>query len=137
MVPDVTWWRSAAVYQVYVRAFADGNGDGVGDLAGVRDRLTYLRDLGVDALWFSPWCRSPWADGGYAVADYRAIDPAFGTLAEAEQMIAEARALGMRTIVDIVPNHVSDQHPWFRAALAGGPERELFHFRPGRGAHGG
>ncbi|MER5433552.1 alpha-amylase family glycosyl hydrolase [Streptomyces sp. NPDC002588] len=127
------WWRSAVIYQVYVRSFADGDGDGTGDLAGVRARLPYLAELGVDALWFNPWYLSPMRDGGYDVADYRAIDPAFGTLAEAEKLIAEARELGIRTIVDIVPNHVSDQHPWFRAALAGGPERELFHFRPGRG----
>ncbi|MFH9423969.1 glycoside hydrolase family 13 protein [Streptomyces sp. NPDC017529] len=127
------WWRSAAIYQVYVRSFADGNGDGTGDLAGVRARLPYLAELGVDALWFSPWYLSPLADGGYDVADYRTVDPAFGTLAEAEELLAEARALGLRAIVDIVPNHVSDQHPWFKAALAAGPgspERELFHFRP-------
>ncbi len=135
--PD--WWRSAVIYQVYVRSFADGDGDGTGDLAGVRARLPYLAELGVDALWFTPWYLSPLKDGGYDVADYRTIDPAFGTLAEAEKLIAEARELGIRTLVDIVPNHVSDQHPWFRAALAAGPgspERELFHFRPGRGPHG-
>ncbi|MVO84897.1 DUF3459 domain-containing protein [Streptomyces sp. p1417] len=133
------WWRSAVIYQVYVRSFADGDGDGTGDLAGVRARLPYLAELGVDALWFNPWYLSPMVDGGYDVADYRVIDPAFGTVAEAEKLIAEARALGLRTIVDIVPNHVSDQHVWFQAALAAGPgspERELFHFRPGRGAHG-
>src|SRR4051812_33704799 len=128
------WWRNAVVYQVYVRSFADGNSDGVGDLAGVRDRLPYLRDLGVDALWFSPWYPSPMADSGYDISDYRSIDPNFGTLAEAELLIAEASALGIRTIVDVVPNHVSDQHPWFQAALAsqpGSPERERFWFRPG------
>lgn len=133
------WWRSAAIYQVYVRSFADGDGDGTGDLVGVRARLPYLAELGVDALWFTPWYLSPLADGGYDVADYRTIDPAFGTLAEAEKLIAEARELGIRTIVDIVPNHVSDQHAWFKAALAAGPgspERELFHFRPGRGENG-
>ena len=128
------WWREAVVYQVYVRSFADSNGDGIGDLAGVRDRLPYLRDLGVDALWFNPWYPSPMADTGYDIVDYRSIDPAFGTLQEAEQLIGEARDLGIRTIVDIVPNHVSEQHPWFRAALAsqpGSPERERFWFRPG------
>ncbi|MFJ9062054.1 glycoside hydrolase family 13 protein [Streptomyces sp. NPDC102409] len=133
------WWRDAAIYQVYVRSFADGDGDGTGDLAGVRARLPYLVELGVDALWFTPWYLSPLADGGYDVADYRAIDPAFGHLAEAEKLIAEARELGIRTIIDIVPNHVSDRHSWFRAALAaapGSPERELFHFREGRGEHG-
>jgi alpha-glucosidase len=136
---DSQWWRDAVVYQVYVRSFADANGDGIGDLAGVRDRLPYLRDLGIDALWFNPWYPSPLADNGYDIADYRSIDPAFGTLEEAEQLIAEARALGIRTIVDIVPNHVSDQHPWFRAALAappGSPERERFWFRAGRGPTG-
>ncbi|WP_030123375.1 glycoside hydrolase family 13 protein [[Kitasatospora] papulosa] len=133
------WWRDAAIYQVYVRSFADGDGDGTGDLAGVRARLPYLVELGVDALWFTPWYLSPLADGGYDVADYRVIDPAFGHLAEAEKLIAEARELGIRTIIDIVPNHVSDRHGWFRAALAaapGSPERELFHFREGRGENG-
>jgi alpha-glucosidase len=138
-VADDRWWRDAVVYQVYVRSFADANGDGVGDLAGVLDRLPYLRDLGVDALWFNPWYPSPLADTGYDIADYRSIDPAFGTLEEAERLIAEARSLGIRSIVDIVPNHVSDQHPWFRAALAsppGSPERARFWFRPGAGLDG-
>jgi alpha-glucosidase len=136
---DPTWWRSAVIYQIYLRSFADANGDGIGDLAGARSRLPYLRDLGIDAIWFTPWYVSPLHDGGYDVADYRAVDPAFGTLAEAEQLISEAAALGIRTIVDIVPNHVSDQHQWFQAALAAGPgspERERFWFRPGRGADG-
>ena len=115
------WWRDAVIYQVYVRSFADANGDGTGDLAGVRARLPYLRDLGVDAMWFTPWYASPMADGGYDVADYRAIDPAFGTLDEAEALIGEALEFGIRTIIDIVPNHVSDQHQWFQAALAAGP----------------
>jgi len=133
------WWRNAVIYQVYVRSFADGNGDGIGDLAGVRARLPYLAELGIDAIWFTPWYVSPLADGGYDVADYRAIDPAFGTLAEAERLISEALAVGIRTIVDIVPNHVSDRHPWFQAALAaapGSPERSRFWFRPGRGPKG-
>nr|WP_183428426.1 glycoside hydrolase family 13 protein [Leifsonia aquatica] len=136
---DPAWWRSAVIYQIYPRSFADGNGDGVGDLAGVRQHLDYLKDLGVDALWFTPWYVSPLADGGYDVADYRRIHPAFGDLAEAEALIADALALGIRTIIDVVPNHVSDQHPWFQAALAAGPgspERERFWFRPGRGEHG-
>jgi alpha-glucosidase len=133
------WWRDAVVYQVYVRSFADANGDGTGDLAGVRSHMPYLRDLGVDALWFSPWYPSPMADSGYDVSDYRAIDPSFGTLAEAELLIAEALEAGIRTIVDIVPNHVSDQHAWFIAALAAEPgsaERDRFWFRPGRGDSG-
>ncbi|MFJ3903773.1 glycoside hydrolase family 13 protein [Streptomyces sp. NPDC090025] len=133
------WWRDAVIYQVYPRSFADGDGDGTGDLAGVRSRLPYLAELGVDAVWFTPWYVSPLVDGGYDVADYRTVDPAFGTLEEAETLIKEAAAAGIRVIVDIVPNHVSDQHAWFKAALAAGPgspERELFHFRPGRGRGG-
>ena len=133
------WWRGAAIYQVYVRSFADGNGDGIGDLAGVRARLPYLADLGIDAIWFNPWYPSPMDDGGYDVSDYRDIEPSFGTLREAELLIGEAHALGIRIIIDIVPNHCSDEHPWFRAALAAGPgspERERFWFRPGRGEDG-
>ena len=133
------WWRRAAIYQVYVRSFADGNGDGVGDLAGIRARLPYLHDLGVDAIWFNPWYPSPMADAGYDVSDYRDIDPVFGTLAEAEALIADAHRLGMRIIVDIVPNHCSDEHPWFREAVqagAGSAARELFWIRDGRGIDG-
>ncbi len=136
---DPQWWRSAVIYQIYVRSFADGNGDGTGDLAGVRSRLGYLRDLGIDAIWFTPWYPSPLADGGYDVSDYRDIHPDFGTLREAELLIQEALALGIRTIIDVVPNHISDQHAWFQAALAAGPgspERERFWFRDGVGPDG-
>src|SRR4029077_2178723 len=129
----------AVIYEVYPRSFADGNADGIGDIAGVRSRLPPLAVLCVVASWCTPCSRSPLADTGYDIADYRAIDPAFGTLEEAERLIAEARALGIRTIVDIVPNHVSNQHPWFSEALAAGPgspERERFWFRPGSGADG-
>jgi alpha-glucosidase len=133
------WWREAVVYQVYIRSFADDNGDGTGDIAGVRSRLPYLAALGVDALWFSPWYPSPLADSGYDISDYRSIDPNFGTLWEAEQLISEARALGIRTIIDVVPNHVSNEHPWFREALAapaGSQARQRFWFRPGTGENG-
>ncbi|GLI26909.1 alpha-glucosidase [Agromyces rhizosphaerae] len=136
---DDLWWRSAVIYQVYVRSFADANGDGTGDLAGVRAHLPYLAELGVDAIWFTPWYPSPLADGGYDVADYRDIHPAFGALRDAELLIADALRLGIRTIVDIVPNHVSSEHPWFREALAAGPgapERERFWFHPGKGPNG-
>lgn len=136
---DENWWRGAVIYQVYPRSFADSNGDGTGDLAGVRSRLPYLAELGVNALWFSPWYPSPMADGGYDVADYRDVEPVFGLLAEAEKLISEAVALGIRTIIDIVPNHISAVHPWFKEALAAGPgspARERFWFRPGRGEHG-
>ena len=124
-VPGGQWWRSAAIYQIYPRSFADGNADGVGDLAGVRAHLTYLAELGVDAVWFNPWYASPQADAGYDVSDYRAIDPLFGTLAEAEALIREAHELSIRIIVDIVPNHCSDEHVWFRQALAEGPGRTV------------
>jgi alpha-glucosidase len=136
---DPNWWRDAVIYQIYIRSFADGNGDGVGDLAGVRSRLGYLRELGVDAIWFTPWYASPLADGGYDVSDYRAIHPAFGDLEQAEALIREALALGIRTIIDIVPNHISDQHPWFQEALAAGPGSEArarFWFREGGGDSG-
>jgi alpha-glucosidase len=137
------WWRDAVIYQVYIRSFAAGAEPGgvmgVGNLAGVRSRLPYLADLGVDAIWFSPWYPSPMADAGYDVADYRAIEPLFGTLDEAEKLIAEAHELGIRIILDIVPNHGSDQQQWFVDALAappGSPERARYIFRPGRGATG-
>ncbi|MGI9825379.1 glycoside hydrolase family 13 protein [Agromyces sp. Marseille-Q5079] len=136
---DPLWWRSAVIYQVYVRSFADSDGDGTGDLRGVRSRLGYLKELGVDALWFNPWYPSPLADGGYDVSDYRDIHPAFGTLEDAEQLISEALDLGIRTIIDIVPNHISSEHAWFQAALAAGPgspERERFWFHPGKGPNG-
>jgi alpha-glucosidase len=133
------WWRDAVVYQVYPRSFADADGDGTGDLRGVTDKLPYLRDLGVDALWLSPFFTSPLADGGYDVADYRDVDPRFGTLADFDDMMATAHTLGLRIIVDLVPNHCSSAHPWFVAALAAQPgsaERALFHFADGRGVRG-
>jgi alpha-glucosidase len=135
----VPWHHSAVFYEVYLRSFADGSGDGVGDLAGLRSRLPYLRDLGVDALWITPWYVSPMADGGYDVADYRDIDPLFGTLDEAEQLIGAAHSAGLKIVIDLVPNHCSEQHPWFTAAVAAGPgspERARFWFRPGRGDSG-
>lgn len=136
---DPLWWRSAVIYQIYIRSFADGNGDGTGDIEGVRSRLQYLRDLGVDAIWFTPWYPSPLADGGYDVADYRDIHPAFGDLEGAELLIKEALELGIRTIIDVVPNHISNEHEWFKAAIEAGPgspERERFWFRAGKGKNG-
>ncbi|MDQ1130262.1 glycoside hydrolase family 13 protein [Microbacterium sp. SORGH_AS_0888] len=140
MSADLDWWRTAVVYEVYPRSLRDADGDGVGDLEGVRQALPYLHSLGVDALWFTPWYVSPFADGGYDVADYRAIDPRLGSLADAERLIADARDHGIRTIVDIVPNHVSSAHRWFREALAAEPgsdARARFWFRAGSGPDGG
>ncbi|HZR53078.1 MAG TPA: glycoside hydrolase family 13 protein [Streptosporangiaceae bacterium] len=139
---DITgsgWWRDAAIYELYVQSFADSNGDGLGDLAGVRARLPYLAELGIDAIWFTPWYPSPLKDAGYDVADYRDIAPRFGTLAGADALIGEAHRHGIKIIIDLVPNHCSDQHAWFRAALGakpGSPERDRFWFRRGRGPNG-
>ncbi|NKI44193.1 glycoside hydrolase family 13 protein [Streptomyces physcomitrii] len=133
------WWRDAVIYQVYPRSFADADGNGMGDLAGVRSRLGYLRELGVDAVWLSPFYASPQADAGYDVADYRTVDPMFGDLADAEALIEDAHTLGLRLIVDLVPNHSSDRHEWFRRAVAEGPGSPLrgrYHFRPGKGKDG-
>ncbi|NEK57204.1 glycoside hydrolase family 13 protein [Geodermatophilus sabuli] len=129
------WWRTAVIYEVYLRSFADSDGDGVGDVDGLRGRLPYLVDLGVDAVWITPWYPSPMADGGYDVSDYRDIDPRFGTLADADALVSEAHDLGLRVVIDLVANHTSVAHPWFVAALAAGPgsaERGRYFFRPGR-----
>jgi len=136
---ETPWWRDAVIYQIYVRSFADSGTrgvDGVGDLPGITSRLPYLRDLGVDAVWITPFYTSPQHDHGYDVADYRDIDPLFGTLADADTLVATAHDLGLKVIVDLVPNHTSDEHAWFQAALAaapGSPERARYLFRDGRG----
>jgi alpha-glucosidase len=133
------WWREAVIYQVYPRSFADSDGDGMGDLPGITGRLPALKELGVDAVWLSPFYPSPQHDAGYDVADYRSVDPRFGDLGDADKLIAEAHNLGLRFIVDLVPNHTSSEHAWFRAALAAGPgspERERYVFRDGKGPEG-
>ncbi len=133
------WWRDAVVYQIYVRSFADSDGDGVGDLPGITSRLPYLRDLGVDAVWLTPFYTSPQHDHGYDVADYYDVDPLFGSLGDADELLARAHDLGLKVIVDLVPNHTSHAHAWFQAALAaepGSPERARYLFRDGRGPKG-
>lgn len=133
------WWRSAVIYQVYVRSFQDSDGDGVGDLDGVRARLPYLRGLGVDGIWLNPFYPSPQHDHGYDVSDYLAVHPDYGTLEGFDRLIHDAHRLDLRVLIDLVPNHCSIEHPWFAAALAAGPgspERERFHFADGRGDNG-
>lgn len=135
----IDWWRDAVIYQIYPKSWVDSNGDGYGDCAGVRERLPYLAELGIDAIWFSPFYRSPDNDGGYDVADYRDIDPRFGTVDEVVAMVQEAHELGIKVIVDIVPNHTSSEHRFFKAALQtapGSPEWSRYHVLPGKGLHG-
>ncbi|MFG1676858.1 glycoside hydrolase family 13 protein [Micromonospora sp. NPDC049282] len=137
--PATGWWTEAVIYQVYPRSFADSGGDGVGDLPGITARLDHLAELGVDAVWLSPFYPSPQADAGYDVADYRDVDPLFGTLADADRLISEAKARDLRVIVDLVPNHTSSAHRWFTAALAaapGSPERRRYVIRDGKGPDG-
>jgi alpha-glucosidase len=133
------WWRDAVVYQVYPRSFADANGDGIGDLPGITGRLPELAELGVDAVWLSPFYPSPQNDAGYDVSDYRDVEPIFGTLADADTLIGRAHELGMRVVVDIVPNHTSSEHRWFKAAVEAGRgsrERDRYIFRDGQGEDG-
>ena len=136
---DRQWWRSSVIYQIYPRSFRDLRGDGVGDLQGITAELSTLAELDIDAVWLSPFYRSPQKDAGYDVADYCSVDPIFGTLEDFDALVAEASRHNIRVIVDLVPNHCSDQHPLFQAALTaapGSPEREMFIFRDGTGEHG-
>ena len=133
------WWRQGVVYQVYPRSFADANGDGLGDIAGITSRVDYLESLGIDAVWLSPFYPSALADGGYDVADYRDVDPQLGTLDDFDGLVAALHARGIKVVVDIVPNHTSDLHAWFQRALEAGrgsPERERYIFREGTGSNG-
>lgn len=133
------WWRSAVIYQIYPRSFSDSSGDGIGDLPGITARLADLDELGVDAIWLSPFMTSPQKDAGYDVADYCDVDPIFGTLADFDALLARAHDFGIRVIVDLVPNHSSDQHEWFQQALLSAPgsaERARYIFREGTGAQG-
>jgi alpha-glucosidase len=132
--PGGEWWRTAVLYEIYVRSFADTDGDGLGDLPGVRSRLPYLRELGVDGIWLTPFYPTPDADHGYDVSDYKAVDPRFGTLADFDALVSDAHDLGLRVVVDIVPNHTSNRHPWFTNALEvpNSPQRARYVFRPAR-----
>lgn len=138
VLPDshAEWWRTAVIYEVYPRSFADSTGTGVGDLQGLREHLPYIASLGVQGIWITPFQRSPQVDQGYDISDYCDIDPLFGTLDDFDALLADAHDLGLRVLVDIVPNHASVEHPLFRKAVAAGPgspEREMFHFADGVG----
>src|SRR3984885_9605970 len=133
------WWRQAVVYQIYPRSFADSDADGIGDLRGITSRIEYLAWLGTDAVWLSPFYPSALVDGGYDVDDYRDVDPRLGTLADFDELVAGLHASGIKVIIDIVPNHTSSRHPWFREALAapkGSPARDRYIFRDGLGPDG-
>ncbi len=138
-IPNAEWWRSSVIYQIYPRSFADGNGDGMGDLKGITEKLPHLADLGVDAIWCSPFFKSPQKDAGYDVSDYKDIDPLFGDLHDFDNLVSASKKLGIKVIVDLVPNHSSDQHELFKAALTapeGSPERAMYIFRDGKGDNG-
>jgi alpha-glucosidase len=137
--PGSEWWRSGVIYQIYPRSFADANGDGMGDLKGITSRLSDLAALGIDAIWLSPFYTSPQKDAGYDVADYRDVDPLFGDLDDFDKMVEKAHSLGLRVMIDLVPNHTSDQHEWFQKALKAAPgskERSYYHFKDGKGENG-
>ena len=133
------WWQRGAIYQIYPRSFADGDGDGVGDLRGIAARLDHLSELGVAAIWLSPIYTSPMADFGYDVADYRDVDPTFGTLADFDELVAACHARDIRVVIDWVPNHSSDEHPWFRASRSSrdDPKRDWYVWHDGAGGRAG
>jgi alpha-glucosidase len=138
-VEGAQWWRSGVIYQIYPRSFADANGDGMGDLKGITQRLSSLASLGIDAVWLSPFYRSPQKDAGYDVSDYVNVDPLFGTLEDFDEMVREAHRLSLRVMIDLVPNHSSSEHEWFQRALNSAPgskERSYYHFKDGRGENG-
>ncbi|MEY3346891.1 MAG: hypothetical protein RIR40_616 [Actinomycetota bacterium] len=133
------WWRDAVTYQIYIRSFADSNGDGIGDINGIRSRLNYIKELGIDCIWINPWFKSPQKDHGYDVADYFEIHSEYGSIDDAKALIKEAHELGIRVILDLVPNHSSDQHIWFQEALNSAPgskARDRYIFRDGKGKNG-
>jgi len=132
--PGTPWWKSAVVYQVYPRSFADSNGDGIGDLSGILSHLDHIAELGADVVWLSPVYRSPQDDNGYDISDYQDIDPAFGTLDQFDALLADAHARGIKIVMDLVVNHTSDEHPWFIESRSStdNPKRDWYWWRPAR-----
>ncbi|MDN6459428.1 MAG: alpha-amylase, partial [Bifidobacterium crudilactis] len=133
------WWKQAVVYQIYPRSFKDANGDGLGDIPGITSKMQYLRELGIDAIWLSPFYPSDLADGGYDIIDYRNVDPRLGTMQDFDAMVSAAHQEGIKVIVDIVPNHTANKHAWFLEALAAGrgsTARERYIFKEGSGPNG-
>lgn len=129
---ELDWWEGGVFYQIYPRSYKDSDGDGVGDIKGIAENLDHLVDLGVDGVWFSPLFRSPMADFGYDISDFRDVDPIFGTMEDLEALIRKSKELGVKIILDFVPNHSSDEHEWFEKALAGDPKyREYYTWRSG------
>src|ERR1700689_2280050 len=129
---SLRWWHKAVIYEVFLRSFSDANDDGDGDIAGLIDRLTYFKELGVDAVWISPWYVSPMLDGGYDVSNYLDIDPRFGSLEDVKHLVDQCHEIGLQVVLDMVANHCSSQHPWFQAALIAAPgskERDWFYFK--------
>lgn len=133
---SLDWWEAGVFYQIYPRSFKDSNNDGVGDLAGITEKLDHLADLGVDGVWLSPVFKSPMADFGYDIADFRDVDPIFGTMADLERMIAKAKDLGIKVLLDFVPNHTSDEHEWFVKSLRNEGEFRDFYVWRNPGANG-
>ena len=133
---DKDWWRQAAIYQIYPRSFKDSNCDGIGDIKGITSKIEYLSSLNLDAVWLSPFFPSALADGGYDVDDYRDVDPKLGSLSDFDEMLTKLHQVGIRVFVDIVPNHSSNLHVWFKEAIAAGPgsaARNRYIFRDGKG----
>src|SRR5437899_61460 len=129
------WWKHAVIYEIYPRSFQDSNGDGVGDINGITSRLDYLKDLGVDAIWITPMYPSPQVDFGYDISDYEAIDPQYGTMADFERLVSEAKKRNIRIIMDYVPNHTSDRNKWFLESRSSrtNPKRDWYIWRDGKG----
>ncbi|MFM1778883.1 MAG: hypothetical protein RIS51_28 [Actinomycetota bacterium] len=137
--PGSQWWRSGVIYQIYPKSFSDFNGDGVGDLKGITSRLEKIKELGVDAIWLSPFYCSPQKDGGYDVSNYLDVDPLFGSLEDFDELVEKAHSLNLKIMIDLVPNHTSSEHEWFKRALAASPnspERNFYHFKEGKGLSG-